>query len=188
MPIPSYLTRTFSIGLFLLTEEYSKLCLYSNVLTAINTLIAALGSMTSNQPNTLQNVSILIIDADEDAATLFSGMAENDGATVSFASSISEGISKAEELKPDILIANNDFYDGLGKELLRRIRSSRDEKVRNIPAISVRNITQLEDTEVNDELKTPGFQAFLALPIEPEQLVETILKLLGEKRNLTKSS
>jgi CheY-like chemotaxis protein len=64
-----------------------------------------------------------------------------------------------------------------GSELIRRIRAG-EGGLRSIPAIAV---TKYEGTECYRAIEA-GYQSCLTKPVNPETLVETILRLTKKKR------
>lgn len=140
-------------------------------------------------PAQLNSLRILIIDDDLDARILLLSILEECGAEVVTASSASEGISLLIDSGApfDLLISDIGMPGEDGYSLLRRVRSLHLEQgnqiptmLKNaccIPAIAVTAYAREEDRQA---AFSAGFQAHLAKPIDPTQLIRIIADLIGQ--------
>lgn len=82
-----------------------------------------------------------------------------------------EALAKLPECEADILISDIGLPDMDGYELMQRVRRLEDKNCGAIPAIA---LTAYARTEDRTRALRAGFQAHLAKPVEPSELVATI--------------
>ncbi len=131
-----------------------------------------------HEPLPLEHVHIQIAEDDESTSELFVFLFEMYGAQTTIAPSIRESIAQAVASEPDMIVSNLTLLDGSSKELVAQLRRSPNPKLQQMPVIAVTGATRLDETSMEEEMKTAGFQAFLAKPIDPEQLVQLVVALL----------
>jgi CheY-like chemotaxis protein len=77
-------------------------------------------------------------------------------------------------LGPDVLVSDIGMPLVDGYELARRVRALPDARLARTPAIAVTAYARGDDAR---QAREAGFQAHLAKPIDPEQLVATVAKV-----------
>jgi PAS domain S-box-containing protein len=127
----------------------------------------------------LNGVAILAVDDEPDALRLLRDVLEMSGATVTTASSAMEAIEKAEQLHPNVMVADIGMPDIDGYELIRRIRASSDSRVRDIPAAALTAFARSED---RTKALQSGFEMHLAKPVDPGELVASVATLVRRYR------
>jgi signal transduction histidine kinase len=122
----------------------------------------------------LGGVRILIVEDEEDARSYVATVLSEIGGDVRAVGSADDALRMAEEFTPDVLLANIRMQGKDGYTLLRDLRA------RGIaaPAIAVTAYAARQD--VHRAIAT-GFQAHLAKPVTPEQLIATVARLAGRE-------
>jgi CheY-like chemotaxis protein len=128
----------------------------------------------------------LAIDDETDSQEFVEFVLEQAGATVTSAASATEALqairasaqanANARSI-PDLIVSDIGMPDMDGYMLLQQIRTF--EPVRDVPAIALTAYTGEFDRQ--QALKA-GFQMHLAKPVEPEELVKAIDRLLRTHR------
>lgn len=131
-------------------------------------------SDTSNtQLCNLNDKKILMIDDDKMARTLISRYLTNAGSHFIQAENGIEGIERAREEKPDIIILDSHMPGMSGKETLLHIRH--DQSLQNIPVILASGDAYKESRE---ELLNAGANDFLTKPIKFTELHKAISQFI----------
>ncbi|MBD2068090.1 response regulator [Leptolyngbya sp. FACHB-671] len=110
-------------------------------------------------------------------AELLTFILERNGARVILAGSATEALSRLEQRRPDVLISNVKLPEKDGSWLIEQIRQV-EGAWRELPAIAVTSYTRRFDAE---EALRAGFHCFLSKPLDPDELVQEILRLVGQK-------
>ena len=124
----------------------------------------------------LDGLRLLIVDDDEDARALLERILQDQGATVSAASSAEEALLVVQELLPDVLISDIGMPDVNGYTLIRRLRTMPANQGGRTPAVALTAYTREEDGE---RAFSAGFQAHATKPIDPDRLVALVANLGG---------
>ena len=127
----------------------------------------------SDLPN-LGGLSVLAVDDDADARALVAETLEARGARVSTVDSATEALKAIEQTQPDVIIADIGMASVDGFELIKRVRQSSNQAVREIPAAALTAYARAED-----RMKTlqAGFQMHLAKPVDPAELIVAVASL-----------
>jgi signal transduction histidine kinase/ActR/RegA family two-component response regulator len=128
----------------------------------------------------LSGARVLLVEDDADARDLARVILEQAGATVVAAAAADEALPHLHAMQPTLdLIVSDLAMPGIdGFELIRRIRcEGRDEK-RHIPAIAVSAYARAEDRACAVEA---GFDAYLAKPFQPQDLISSCAALLDRR-------
>jgi signal transduction histidine kinase/ActR/RegA family two-component response regulator len=121
----------------------------------------------------LQGVRVLTVDDNFDTRELVATILEQQGAEVSSAVSAKAALALLREELPDILICDISMPGDDGYELLRTIRSRPRNAGGNLPAIALTASARQEDRE---RALQAGFDAYLAKPVEPGELIHVVAK------------
>ncbi|HEY2931482.1 MAG TPA: response regulator [Acidobacteriota bacterium] len=124
----------------------------------------------------LQGVTVLLVDDEQDVLGLFTTILEQRGANVQVVKTSAEALKTVEELKPDILVADIGIPDNDGYTLIRRIRALGPKRGGNLPAVA---LTAYAGPEHRLQAITAGFQVHLAKPVNPAELISTVAGLVG---------
>jgi PAS domain S-box-containing protein len=123
----------------------------------------------------LNGVSALVVDDQPDARILICRLIEEHGGRCMVAASGIEALTMVVEEDVNILISDIGMPDFDGYELIRKIRSMHDSRVRNIPAIALTAYARNDDRQ---RALLAGFQMHVSKPVEPRELIAGIASLL----------
>jgi len=126
---------------------------------------------------------VLNVEDDPDIRTFVSTVLEENGYTPIMAKDGEEGIKKLREEKPDLVILDILMPKQSGIKMYHDLKT--DESLKDIPVVMLSGVSrrtflrsQAALTEFGDET-VPEPQAYLEKPVEPEDLAETLKKILG---------
>ena len=118
----------------------------------------------------LSGVKILLIDDEIDARELMRRILSDRGATVTTSASAADGQSQLNTFKPDIIISDIGMPQVDGYEFIKLVR----QHGLKTPAIALTAFARAEDRTRSMQA---GYQAHLSKPVEPAELLATILRL-----------
>lgn len=128
----------------------------------------------------LAGIRVLTIDDDADARELLTILLEEYGAEVLTVNSSLHFLTAIASFQPHVLISDVGMPTVDGYTLIRQVRALPPEQGGTIPAIAltayVREIDQQKALEA-------GFQKHLAKPLEPDLLVQTIVRLVSQQNS-----
>jgi PAS domain S-box-containing protein len=127
----------------------------------------------------LHGVRVLAIDDEEDALTLLRVVLEAAGADVSTSGSAATALDAIASTSPHVLVVDLGMPDVDGFELIRRIRASPNAAVRDLPAAALTAFARSED---RTRALRSGFEMHLAKPVDPGELVASIVTLVRRAR------
>jgi PAS domain S-box-containing protein len=139
--------------------------------SAASSSLSASSSPIPHYP--LSNLKILVVDDEADSRQLISFLLEQYGAMVTSAESAQEALSQIARSRPDVLVSDLGMPEMDGYALMRKLRA----EGQTMSAIAVTGYARDEDREA--ALKA-GFQAHVTKPIEPTELVKTILAIVNK--------
>ena len=128
----------------------------------------------------LDGVRVVTVDDDADARMLVTETLEAVGATVATADSMAHALEVLAATRPDVLLADIGMVASDGFELIRRVRSSDDARVRDVPAAAVAAYARAEDRM---KALQAGFQLHLAKPVDPAELIIVVAALAKHRRH-----
>ena len=124
----------------------------------------------------LKGLTVLVVDDDADARELLTAILEHHSARVATAESAAQAYETLESLRPDVIISDVGMPSEDGYSLIRnvRLREARDGLGWR-PAIAL-----TAHARVQDRLRalSAGYQAHVAKPVEPAELVAVIASLV----------
>jgi len=120
---------------------------------------------------------ILIVDDETDFRMMLRTRLEANNYEVSEAEDGAAGLEKARKTKPDLVILDVMMPKMDGYKVARLLKF--DEKYRKIPIIMLTARSQQTDRETGMAV---GGDAYLTKPYKPEDMLETVAKLLSERK------
>lgn len=126
---------------------------------------------------------ILIVDDDLDTLRLVGLMLQRQGYQISAATNGQQGLDKAFEEDPDLILLDVMMPDMDGYEVTRRLRQN--PSTANTPILMFTAKTQLDDKVVGFEV---GANDYLTKPTHPSELqtrVKTLLARVGKKKGVS---
>lgn len=125
---------------------------------------------------TLNNIRILVVEDNTDSREFIKIVLEDSQATVTAVSSVSEAMECLEKDNFHVIISDIGMPEEDGFELINKVRKLELHRKGKIPAIALTAYTRMED---KTEVLKAGFQMHLAKPIEPNELVRVVAKVLN---------
>jgi CheY-like chemotaxis protein len=128
------------------------------------------------EPLSLEGVKVLLVEDDADTRELLRRLLEEQRAEVLAAATASEALNALESARPHILLSDIGLPDIDGYQLMKRVRSLPPTKGGTIPAIALTAYARSED---RTKALRAGYQAHIAKPVEPSELVASIASFAG---------
>ena len=126
----------------------------------------------------LDGVHVLLVEDDEDSRKLLGTMLKRHGAAVTSAASAADAFRLFSERQPDVLVSDIGMPEEDGYELLRKVRALPPEQGGATPAIALTGYATRKD---RDRSLSVGYQQHMAKPIEQNDLIAAIARLLGKR-------
>ncbi len=126
---------------------------------------------------------VLVVDDDPDVRLFSVNVLEENGYEPFEAADGEEGREKLKEVKPDLLILDVMMPRQSGIRLYRELKT--DKALKKIPVIMLSGIAKksfLRSQKALTEFggsKVPEPEAYIEKPAEPEELADTVKKLIG---------
>jgi signal transduction histidine kinase len=127
----------------------------------------------------LANMKLLVVEDDTDARELLAEVLADEGANVATARTADEALSQLQSNCPDVLLSDVGLPGMDGFELIRRVRARFTPE--RLPAIAFTAYSQSEDREA---AVRAGFQAHIAKPAVPDQIVRLVSELARHRSAL----
>jgi two-component system chemotaxis response regulator CheY len=127
------------------------------------------------QPAVAQH-RVVIVDDARTVRLYYRGIFERAGIDVTEAANGLEGIEKAAEVVPDLLIVDINMPKMDGYTMLRAIRA--DERLRSIPAIMISTEAEGRDAQRAYEA---GANVYIVKPVRPDALLAIVQLLVGQR-------
>ena len=127
----------------------------------------------SHEGTQLHGVRVLVVDDEHDARELVQRVLEHDAATVETASSAEEALALLQRRAPDVIVSDIGMPGMDGYALIRRVRSLDEKGVVDVPAIALTAFAREEDRAL---ALASGYQAHMAKPVDPGELVATVAR------------
>jgi signal transduction histidine kinase/ActR/RegA family two-component response regulator len=122
----------------------------------------------------LQSIRVVGVDDNADSRELLKAILQHSGAEASVVGSGQEALEAIRNVHPDVLICDLAMPEMDGYELLEKIRSL-EPHIAQLPVIAFTAAAREKDRVWT---RLAGFQAHLSKPIDPDELVRTILELV----------
>jgi len=123
----------------------------------------------------LENLTIVLVDDQEDARVAVGHYLSGLGANVHTSDEVDKALGILPVLQPDLIITDIRLPGKDGFELLRTVRSLDKPFIRNVPIVAM---TALFDGLEQIKNFSPRFDGFLRKPFTPDALLRVISKLL----------
>jgi signal transduction histidine kinase/ActR/RegA family two-component response regulator len=124
----------------------------------------------------LEGVTVLIVEDDADTRELLAAVVAQHGGMPATVSGAREALAAIPRRRPDVLVCDIAMPGDDGFTLIRALRSRPADEGGTTPAVAVTAYARVEDAEA---ILTAGFQAHLAKPAEPAELVRVIGALVA---------
>jgi signal transduction histidine kinase/CheY-like chemotaxis protein len=124
----------------------------------------------------LNGLQILVVDDETDSRDFIAFVVADAGARVRTATSGAEAIALMMQSQLDVLLSDVGMPDMDGYMLMRQVRGLSSEQNGQVRAIA---LTAYAGDFNQQQALQAGFQRHIAKPVEPNQLVEAIVTLIG---------
>jgi len=121
---------------------------------------------------------ILVVEDDPAALRLVSYTLESEGYEVITAVNGLEGLRKARQETPDLMVLDIMLPGVDGFEVCHRLRSDPERTQARMPVLMLTAKSQEEDREMGSKV---GGDLYLAKPATPEELTEAVRALLAQR-------
>jgi signal transduction histidine kinase/CheY-like chemotaxis protein len=132
--------------------------------------------MATSAAVSLRGIQILVVDDDADSRQLVKRVLSEYDATVRTAGSVDEALGLLRQSKPQAIISDIGMPEKDGYDLMRAVRSLPDSDGGKLPAIALTALARVEDRK---RAMLAGYQAHVAKPVDPEELVAVVASLVG---------
>lgn len=122
----------------------------------------------------LSGVHALVVEDDPDSSELVEAILRRFGADVTCVGTVGAALGALAVRRPDVLVSDIGLPDDDGLTLIRRIREMRD--LAALPAIALSAYASRRDIS---QALAAGFQAYIAKPVEPDQLGRMIADVVN---------
>ena len=127
-------------------------------------------------PPSLADVRILIVDDEPDARELLASLLERAKAVVWSAPDVATAIDLLRAQRPDLVISDIGMPGEDGYGLIARVRALPEAEGGRTPVVALTAFARAEDRA---RALREGFDAHLVKPVEPAELLATVLRLTG---------
>jgi CheY-like chemotaxis protein len=124
----------------------------------------------------LRGVRALVLDDEHDTRVMLAAVLASAGVTVSTAGEVGEALALLDTQPHDIVISDIGMPRQDGYAFARQLRQHPRAACRELPAIALTAYARPED---RIQALASGFQAHLAKPAQPEELLATVASLVG---------
>jgi signal transduction histidine kinase/CheY-like chemotaxis protein len=126
----------------------------------------------------LKSITVVAVDDNSDSRELLKIILEGAGAEAKVVGSGEEALAAIKNARPDILICDLAMPVMDGYELLQNVRALEPE-IGWLPTIAFTAAARIEDRVLTQRA---GFQAHLAKPVDPSELIATVFELTTPRR------
>ncbi|HSY38360.1 MAG TPA: response regulator [Polyangia bacterium] len=124
----------------------------------------------------LKDVRALVVDDELDARELLREVLESAGASVLAVDSAEAAVKAFPVWRPDVVLSDIAMPQQDGLAMIRRIRALPDHAGDHVPAAAITAYASREDAA---RARSAGFQAHLAKPLTPTEVISTVATLVG---------
>jgi CheY-like chemotaxis protein/anti-sigma regulatory factor (Ser/Thr protein kinase) len=141
--------------------------------------VAAAAPYKSNggDAQALKGLHILLVEDEPDARELISMLLQTFGAHVEAVDSAKDALQSLSQFAPDVLLSDIGLPHESGYDLIRQVRALTSD-LKKVPAIALTAFASESDRKLS---LSAGFQAHLAKPVEPRDLLRTIKLVVNGK-------
>jgi PAS domain S-box-containing protein len=118
---------------------------------------------------------VLVVEDDDDAREVATACLERGGFEVRVASSANDALQTMPDWRPDVIVSDISMPEMDGYEFIRKLRALPEDRGGRVPALALTAYARLEDAA---KAMSSGYQAHIAKPINPDELIAAITKLI----------
>jgi CheY-like chemotaxis protein len=136
-------------------------------------------------PPSALGVRVLVVEDDTETRDILSAILERAGFSYRVATRASEALTVLDDWQPDVIVSDIGMPDMDGYAFVRQLRARPAAQGGGIPALALSAFARAEDREL--ALRC-GYQAHVAKPVEPADLIKAITTLTGNTAGATADS
>ncbi|MEN3331003.1 MAG: hypothetical protein V7641_368 [Blastocatellia bacterium] len=126
-------------------------------------------------PPALKGLRVLVVDDEVDVPRLLTAVLSLCGAEVTAVASVAEALAAIQQMQPDVMLSDIEMPHEDGYSLIRILRASEAERGGRVPAIALTAHARMEDRL---RALSAGYDAHVAKPVEPAELVTVIASIV----------
>ncbi|HBB34707.1 MAG TPA: hybrid sensor histidine kinase/response regulator [Cyanobacteria bacterium UBA8803] len=130
----------------------------------------------NHQTLNFDNLQVVVVDDEPDSLELVKVVLDQEGAVVRVVSSGTAALEVLRQEQFDLLISDIGMPEMDGYSFIRQVRALPPQCNRNIPAIA---LTAYAGETNRRQILAAGFQAHVAKPIDPQQLLDAIAAIIS---------
>jgi CheY-like chemotaxis protein len=127
-------------------------------------------------PPTALGIRVLIVEDDVETRDILAAILDRAGFSYRIATRASEALTVLDDWQPDVIVSDIGMPHMDGYAFARQLRARPAAQGGHIPALALSAFARTEDREL--ALRS-GYQAHIAKPVEPADLVKAIATLTG---------
>ena len=120
---------------------------------------------------------ILVVDDEPDTRTFFATLLEDAGHETVMAENGQEALAKVRDQRPDLITLDISMPETSGVKFYRDIKES--PEYRDIPVIIITGISEDFEGFISSRRQVPPPEGYLAKPIDQQEFVELVDKLIS---------
>jgi len=124
----------------------------------------------------LRGIHILAVDDEPDSRELVRRLLSGHNADVTLAASAEEALMQFKALRPQVVLSDIGMPEKDGYDLMRSIRALPESEGGGVPAVALTALARPEDRK---RAMLAGYQAHIAKPVDPAELVAVVATLVG---------
>ncbi len=137
------------------------------------------GASWPSRRGVLNQLTILVVDDHQDVLDLIKTVLRSHGATVVAATSIATALQAAAQYAVDLVLGDIGMLGVDGIELIESVQALRLDVQPRLPRLPAVALTARSLAGGRQQALRAGFQDHVPKPVEPERLVQTIMRLAG---------
>jgi PAS domain S-box-containing protein len=127
-------------------------------------------------PQAALGIRVLVVEDDVETRDILAAILDRAGFSYRVATRASEGLTVLDDWQPDVIVSDIGMPDMDGYAFVRQLRARPAAQGGHIPALALSAFARAED---RDLALRSGYQAHIAKPVEPADLVKAIATLTG---------
>lgn len=144
--------------------------------SSIEPISSSLYSKRKSASGGLAKVRVMLVDDEPDNLELLRFLLNEEGAIVSSFTSPSAALQSLTQSPPDLLISDIGMSEMDGYELMKQVRSLPPQQGGQVSAIALTAFAQRADQK---RAIDAGYQAYIAKPVDPTQVIATITQIVS---------
>jgi CheY-like chemotaxis protein len=142
---------------------------------ALSHYLAARAAPTA-RARTLEGITAMVVDDDDDTLDLVRTVLESAGARVVTGSSAAAALARLQEAWPDVMVTDIRMPGGDGYLLAEKIQAIARASARTLPVVAFTGCDRADDV---GRATRAEFAAYLVKPTAPRRVIETIAHVCG---------